>query len=57
MIICYSTINNGDCPLGASKTPRAALAIPACGVGHSRVRRWRFPRAAFSAPVHREITL
>ena len=41
MIICYSTINNGACPLGASKTPRAALAIPACGVGDFRVRRFQ----------------
>ena len=32
------------------KTPRAALVIPACGVGHPRVRRWRSPRAAFETP-------
>jgi hypothetical protein len=29
------------------QTPRAALAIPACGDDHFRVRRWAIPRAAF----------
>ena len=29
------------------KTPAAAMAIPACGVGHFRVRRWASPQAAF----------
>jgi len=32
---------------GCLKTPRAAFAIPACGVGNPRVRRLEFPRAAF----------
>ena len=32
---------------GCLKTPRAALAIPACGVVNPRVRRLEFPRAAF----------
>ena len=51
MIICYRTISNGDCPLRASKTPRAALGIPACGVGHPRVRRWTSPCAALDIPL------
>ena len=32
------------------QTPRAAMAIPACGVGHFRVRRWPSPHAAFGSP-------
>jgi len=32
---------------GVQKTPRAAMAISACGVWHFRVRRLAFPRAAF----------
>ena len=35
------------CSKRGSKTPRAALAIPACGVGNPRVRRLQSPRAAF----------
>ena len=34
-------------PRAALESPRAALAIPACGVGNLRVRRLQFPRAAF----------
>jgi hypothetical protein len=32
------------------KTPRAAIAIPACGDDHFRVRRWQSPHAAFFCP-------
>ena len=32
---------------GRLKTPRAEIAIPACGVGNFRVRRLTFPQAAF----------
>ena len=35
------------CGKRGSKTPRAALAIPACGDGNPRVRRLQSPRAAF----------
>ena len=38
---------NFSTPRGDKKTPRAAMAIPACGVGHLRVRRLQSPRAAF----------
>ncbi len=34
-------------PLVGLKTPRAAMAIPGCGDGHFRVRRWASPHAAF----------
>ena len=36
------------------KSPRAAMAIPACGVCNFRVRRLQSPRAAFGISVFRK---
>jgi hypothetical protein len=33
------------------------MAIPACGDGHPRVRRWQIPRAAFEAPAQERLFL
>ena len=40
------------CGKRGSKTPRAALAIPACGDGNPRVRRLQSPRAAFGIALY-----
>ena len=43
MIIRNRTTCIRNCPLRAPKTPRAAMAIPACGVDNPRVRRFNSP--------------
>ncbi len=42
-----------ECPQEGVKTPPAAMAIPACGDDHFRVRRWQSPQAAFLMPLQR----
>lgn len=40
-LLCF----DAECTAGGQKTPRAAILIPACGVGNLRVRRLASSRA------------